>query len=354
MDNFKIDSHKLIYQIPRVYQWLQGKKIYPIYIEIGLHGSCNHRCIFCALDFLKYKPDVLDEGCLKRLISEAAQKGVKAILYSGEGEPLLHRSAIDIIIFTKQKGIAVALVTNGVLFDKDKAERALEHLTWIKVSLDAGTKKTYSMVHGARKEDFNMVINNLRSAVKIRDKHKYSCTIGAQLLLMPENYREITTLAKLLSQLGVDYLVIKPYCQHPSSSKRIDSKFKYKDLFYLEEILKKYCKDNFQIIFRRNAMEKANEKKPYKYCLGLPFATHITAKGDVYPCNAFVGKKNFIFGNICRENFITVWGGKRRKKIMDFIYNHWDIKNCRDICRLDEINRYLWELKNPSSHVNFI
>jgi hypothetical protein len=27
---------------------------------------------------------------------------------------------------------------------------------------------------------------------------------------------------------------------------------------------------------------------------------------------------------------------------------------CRDACRLDEINRYLWELKNPVKHANFI
>ena len=29
-------------------------------------------------------------------------------------------------------------------------------------------------------------------------------------------------------------------------------------------------------------------------------------------------------------------------------------KNCREICRLDEMNRYLEELKNPGEHVNFI
>ena len=29
-------------------------------------------------------------------------------------------------------------------------------------------------------------------------------------------------------------------------------------------------------------------------------------------------------------------------------------KNCRELCRLDEMNRYLSELKNPGEHVNFI
>ena len=65
-DKFRIDSHKLIYHVPRVHEWFHGKNIYPIYTEIGLFGGCNHRCIFCAFDFLNYKPDILNKSCLKK------------------------------------------------------------------------------------------------------------------------------------------------------------------------------------------------------------------------------------------------------------------------------------------------
>lgn len=52
MDKYRIDSHKLIYHVSRVNDWLNGKLIYPIYMEISPIGSCNHRCIFCAYDFI--------------------------------------------------------------------------------------------------------------------------------------------------------------------------------------------------------------------------------------------------------------------------------------------------------------
>jgi len=176
-----------------------------------------------------------------------------------------------------------------------------------------------------------------------------------QFLLIPQNYKELIGLAQILTDIGVDYLVIKPYSQHPSSRSRIDKKFKYRNLFHLEKKLKKYSRDNFQIIFRKRAIEKLEEKeKPYKSCLGLSFATHIAADGNVYPCNAFVGRKEFSFGNICISSFKNIWEGKRRKRIMNTIFNKWNINKCRKACRLDEINHYLWELKNPSSHVNFI
>jgi len=353
-DRFKIDSHKLIYHVPRVNKWLQGKNVYPIYIEIGLFAGCNQRCIFCAFDFLKYKPYVLNEEALKKFILEATKRGVKSIMYAGEGEPLLHKDAVDIIVFTKKAGIDVSVTTNGVIFDKEMAKKSLGYLSWFRVSLNAATRENYSIIHNTAKEDFNIVINNLKNAVKVRDKNRYSCTIGVQFLLIPQNYKEVAILAGILSDVGVDYLVIKPYSQHPLSINKINPKFKYSSSLFLEKKLKRYKKNNFQIIFRRHGIEKLEEERPYKLCLGLPFITYMAATGDIYPCSLFLGKKDFIFGNICQESFKNIWEGKRRKRIMQMLQTKWDIKNCRRGCRVDEINRYLWELKNPSTHVNFI
>ena len=226
MDKLKIDSHKLMYHIPRLYQWYKGENIYPIYIEIGLYGGCNHRCIFCAFDFLKYKSGALDVKCINKFILEAARKKVKAVLFSGEGEPLLHDRIIEIISFTKSKGIDVALSTNGVILDRERSNKILGHLTWLRVSLNTGTKKNYAFVHGTNKEDFNKVINNLEEAVKIKNMRKYDCTIGVQFLLIPQNYKEVSGLASILKDKGVDYLAVKPYSQHPLSRNRLSFMFK--------------------------------------------------------------------------------------------------------------------------------
>jgi GTP 3',8-cyclase len=91
MDKFKINSHKLIYHIPRVNDWIKGENIYPVYLEVSTSGSCNHRCTYCALDFMEYRPRFLKTDILKKRLSEMGSLGIKSIMYAGEGEPLLHK-----------------------------------------------------------------------------------------------------------------------------------------------------------------------------------------------------------------------------------------------------------------------
>ena len=160
MSEYRIDSHKLMYHPHRVSDWLKNKSIYPIYIEMCPYGGCNHRCIFCAYNYTKYKPIFLDTSILKSRIENMAKIGVKAIMYAGEGEPLLHKDITDIINHTKLNGINVAVTTNGVMFTKEFSEKCLKSISWIKISVDAGTPETYKKLHCAPHKDFHTVLDN--------------------------------------------------------------------------------------------------------------------------------------------------------------------------------------------------
>ena len=75
MDKYRIDSHKLMYHVSRINDWLEGKIIYPIYAEISPSGACNHRCTYCALDFMEYQSRFLDKEILRDRLSEMASLG---------------------------------------------------------------------------------------------------------------------------------------------------------------------------------------------------------------------------------------------------------------------------------------
>jgi len=353
-DRFRIDSHKLMFHVGRVNDWLKGKQICPIYLEIAPSGGCNHRCVFCAVDYLAYKAKFLDLNVLKKAVKQAADLGVKSIMYAGEGEPLLHKEIGEIVKYTKGCGIDVAITTNGVFLKKEVSRDILKYLSWIRVSLNAGRSRTYSKIHRTKKDDFYKVIKNLREAVKIKKKYGLKTTIGVQLLLIPDNIKEVITLAVALKKIGVDYLTVKPYSQHPLSGSCIDPKFKYEDHISMHERLRRLEDSGFKVAFRDQTMRRLDSGKDYKRCLGLPFWAYIDANGEVYACSAFLGRREFGFGNIYRSSFKDIIKGKRRRAVMTRISSKVNVDRCRRACRLDKINSYLWELSNPGPHANFI
>jgi len=352
-DRFRIDSHKLMYHVNRVADWLDDKLIYPIYIEISPSGTCNHRCLFCSVDFVGFKKRFLDTGVLKKRITEMGALKVKSIMFAGEGEPFLHRDLPDIIVHTKKTGIDVAITTNGVLMRPAVSQKILQSTEWIKISLNAGTPDTYAKIHRTNKKDFNKVVSNIASALEIREKIRAQCAIGAQMLLIPENAAEVEMLTKMLKDIGVDYFVIKPYTHHY----RNDHEYSifYKEFESVGETLKAYNTKDFQVIFRSNAMQKWDRKqRSYNRCRALPFWGYIDASGNVWGCSAHLLEEQFCYGSIADQSFEAIWTGEKRKESLEWTKKNLDLKICKFNCRMDEVNRYLHELKHLPEHVNFI
>ena len=355
MDKYRIDSHKLIHHVPRLHDWLQGKAVYPIYMEVSPAGGCNHRCVFCGKDFMRYESRFLDADLFAERLSEMGRLGVRSMMHAGEGEPLLHQRLEEIVARGRACGIDQAVNTNGVFLTPDRAEKLLPHCEWIRVSIDAGTAETHAALHRASPRDFGTILANLRAAVEIRRERPSKCTLGAQMLLLPENRGEAALLAKTARDIGLDYLVVKPYSQHPLSLTT-----RYKDISYEEDLrlkdeLEKLSTKEFQVVFRVRAMQKWNEAEhPYCRCLALPFWSYVDAKGNVWGCSMYLNDARFLYGNLYGQTFQEIWEGEARRTNLRFVENEMDATQCRVNCRMDEVNRFLWELHDPPAHVNFI
>ena len=352
MNNIRMDSHKLIYHPEQVAKWLKGENIFPIEIEISPSGACNHRCIFCAVDYIGYQPNFLDKDTILRDVRAIAPRGLRSVICSGEGEPLLNKELPDIVNGIKACGVDVAMSTNGALFTRDKLEACLSSFTWVRYSVAAFQEELYDQIQRGKPGDFTRVKDNLAAAVEVKRKNNLSTTLGVQCLLMPESTCQVVDMAKELQKIGVDYFTIKPYSQnkHSKNTQMID----YDQLRWLENEVNACATDTFAVFFRANAMDSVHRKKSYEKCLGLPFMTHIDAKGNVWPCVAHIGADELCYGNIYEHTFTEIWEGAQRRAVMEKLYAQDIDMICREACRLEQINKYLNALKHPSGHVNFI
>ncbi len=356
MENNMIDSHKLTYHPAEVARWLNGEMVYPINAEVCLWGGCNHRCAFCCYDFVGYKPVGLEKELFLKTVLNMQERGLKSILFAGTGEPLLHPDFCEIVNRTRNMGIDLALSTNGVLYVQEKIEKTLSEFAWIRFSVSAGCEKTYKSIQRGRDGDFNRVLNNIHTAADYKAKHNLDVVLNVQLVMVPENFDEIILLAKQVKECGADVFVVKSVGWNTKTQSSMRNEIKKEFFLGHDDLVKQLSDmndDDFQTVYRKNRIENELQERCYDECYAAPFHVCIEANGNVCQCCNMQGIDDCSFGNLHESNFMEIWEGTKRKKFLEKIKNDC-LKECPKACKLAVMNNYLYQLKHPNKHVNFI
>ena len=345
--------HKLHWHLDRVSDWQKNKPIVPLYIDMGITQTCNIHCQYCYYAVPENRTTkIITTENLIRFLKEAAEIGVKAIGFLGDGEPTVHPGCFDAVIAGADAGLDMALSTNGAILKEDKLDKFLKSLTYIRFNISAANPEAYGVVMGTAPKMFNQVKKNISKCIEMKKKLKLKTTIGMQMVLIEECVDQIVPFAQLGKELGVDYAQIKQCSEHGSISHGIIPK----DYTIYEEFFKEaetYSNKDYSVIIKR--LKMSNKTRSYNSCFGCRFLPQIDGAGDVYPCGNWFGAKEFHMGNINTQSFKEIIFSKRyeevQKKVTEEVNVH---KQCGIGCRQNEINEYLWNLKNPPQHINFI
>ena len=166
IDKYIMDGHKLYWHADRVNNWLSGKRIVPIHIDVGLSKGCNIRCEYCfgvlQGNFYRKGSEIyFPREPLLRYVKEAGEVGIRSMAFIGEGEPLLNPYVYEAIAEARKAGVDVALGTNGILLDTGKrGEGALECLSWIRFNISAASEQAYIRIH--RSKEFSKAIEKIK------------------------------------------------------------------------------------------------------------------------------------------------------------------------------------------------
>ncbi len=122
---------------------------FPTHLEIESSYACQMKCPMCLRRRLPKCTTfgMMDFDLFKKIIDEAAQRGVYSIKLSWRGEPLLNPRIVDMVKYAKEKGIKdVAFLTNGERLTPELTEKLVDAgLDWISFSID-GVGEIYERI----------------------------------------------------------------------------------------------------------------------------------------------------------------------------------------------------------------
>jgi MoaA/NifB/PqqE/SkfB family radical SAM enzyme len=361
-DKYIMDGHKLYWHLDRVNDWLNEKRIVPIHIDVGLSKGCNIRCEYCfgvlQGNFYRKGAEIyFPREPLLRYLREAGEVGVRSMGFIGEGEPLLNPNVYDAIIEAKRSGIDVSLGTNGILLDTDKAgQEALAHLSWIRFNISAASSEAYKRVH--RSPEFSTVIEKIRFCLETKKKNKLGLTIGLQMVLTPTNVDQAVPLAKLGKELGVDYVVIKQCSDTIESELGVFDKLgEYENFVNILKEAEGISYGAYNVIVKWKKITNEGQRS-YLKCLGVPFLLYSSGDGKLYPCGMCFDynremEKEFRMGDLVKESFKEIIKSDRYWQVVEKV-QQIDVNKCYSNCRTHAINEFVWLLKHPPEHVNFV
>ena len=118
---------KILANVDRVIEFIEKDNTAPVLIEFDPSNACNHGCYFCISSYIHlpeskeletYDRSLMSRDVLMSACKDFVDMGVRAINWTGGGEPTINPNLKDAIEYCGSNGIKMGMFTNGVLFDK--------------------------------------------------------------------------------------------------------------------------------------------------------------------------------------------------------------------------------------------
>lgn len=211
--------------LPRI---LRRERVGPMMLEIHpTDAICTYRCQMCIwCGGQKQKNPIADFYGAERLLTsdqwsktleEVRDLGTRQIIFSGGGETLLSQAKIKPVLDKANSvGLETMIYTNGRTLC-DLNQELLDSIlssTWLRISMHAVTPEIYSRLinRPLGANDLEAVLNGIRKIIALKKQRGGRLKVGIGIVLQELNYAEVADMAKLCSDLKIDFLDVRVDC----------------------------------------------------------------------------------------------------------------------------------------------
>ena len=210
----------------------------PINICWSLINKCNINCQFCI------EPRGINGSYgseRKEFLNNILNSGIFSIDFSG-GEPLILKDVFELLSIARNNNTFVSLTTNGTFCNSDTIDQIKDVVDLVTVSLDGANSKTHDGLRGCVGL-FNICINAIKEMVL------KSIPVRINMVVLPQNHKEIRDLMILSKNLGVQDVFLRQFVPLGEGHKN-KTKFSISSKFFREittEIKNEFNSTSFRV-----------------------------------------------------------------------------------------------------------
>jgi MoaA/NifB/PqqE/SkfB family radical SAM enzyme len=327
----------------------------PIHVRIKPTNICNHNCWYCAYraDHMQLGQDMVVRDMIPRdkmmeIVEDLSEMGIRAVTFSGGGEPLLYPHLADAVKKLIESNISFATLTNGARLSGEIAELFAYNGTWVRISMDGWDNKSYTKYRGCNDGEYTRIIGNIESFIKLNG----NCLLGISLILDKDNAKYVAQQLKFFKSMGVNSVKVGAAIV---SNDSLESNEYHRPFFAVTKKLIADAKEelqdvSFEIFDAYHELED-NYDKDYTWCPYLQILPVIGADLNIYPCqDKAYNLKNGLLGSIKDQRFKDFWFSDK-----DNFFNIVPNRDCKHHCVANSKNKLILEyLDADKGHLGFV
>ncbi len=327
----------------------------PLHIRIKPTNVCNHNCHYCAYrsDNLQLgrdmnKTDSIPRQKMLEIIDDIIGMGVKAVTFSGGGEPLVYPHILEVLRKLSDSPVRFATLTNGSRLFGDIAMMFARYGTWVRVSMDGWDDESYAKYRGVTSGEFSKIMSNMAAFKEING----SCKLGISFNVDDHNAPHVYEAIRQFKNIGVDSVKVSPCIVDNDLQKNnnFHKPFFNQVVAQINQAKNELENDNFEIFDAYHALDETFSKD-YTWCPYCQILPIIGADQNIYSCqDKAYNLKSGLLGSIRKMSFKNFWFADKKRF---FTIN--PTNDCQHHCVANSKNSLIMDyLDADMKHIGFV